>query len=525
MDRSFSVASLIANSQFTFIALTSAFLVNAADIPVYVSWVKYISYLSYSYRLLMSNELTDATFTSCASGYCVTVQGNDVLKAQKLSPNDFTEPWAVLFAMAVAYHLLALVFFHLVKRPPTGSVGGDGDGDGDVDLGDLGIFTVVDEEGDVELASVPAPTPAEKEGDTEIDVEPPKVVVTAKGISLSVDVRGVELRILRHVSAVFRPGRVCALMGGSGSGKTSLLDLIARRSRNIKKTGSILYNGAVASDAAVRQMCGYVQQYDFHLPSLTVRETLLFNANLLMPESVSYEQKNRRVEKLISLLGLRQCANTRVGGEEIKGVSGGEKRRLSVGCQLILDPSCALLDEVTTGLDAFSARSVVQTLRDLSRRGEGRTVILSIHQPRYDIFSLCDDVVLLSQGRCVWSGAREDMLAFLARQGCPCPSLSNPADHALDVSSIDLRSPDKEAESRDRVERLVAAFAALKADQQALVQTEGGVHRRGRRDSSSGGRRRRWKWFGPSTRQAAVSRAAPGVMAIFFEPGQESSPR
>lgn len=221
-------------------------------------------------------------------------------------------------------------------------------------------------------------------------------------------------------------------------------------------------------------MVGYVQQNDYHLPSLTVRETLLFNANLLMPESVSNEQKTRRVEKLISLLGLRLCANTRVGGEEIKGVSGGEKRRLSVGCQLILDPSCALLDEVTTGLDAFSARSVVQTLRDLSRRGDGRTVILSIHQPRYDVFSLCDDVVLLSQGRCVWSGAREEMLLFLARQGCPCPSLSNPADHALDVSSIDLRSADKEAESRERVERLIAAFAALKVVQSGTVQADDG---------------------------------------------------
>jgi len=201
MDRSFSVASLIANSQFTFIALTSSFLVNAADIPIYVSWVKFISYLSYSYRLLMSNELTDASFTSCSAGYCMTVQGNDVLKAQKLSPNDFTEPWVVLFSMAVAYHLLALLSFHLIKRPPTGSVGGDGEEEEEEDLGDLGIFTTVaGEEGDVELASTAAPTPAVKEGEPEID-EPPKVVVTVKGISLSVVVQGGEKRILQDVSA------------------------------------------------------------------------------------------------------------------------------------------------------------------------------------------------------------------------------------------------------------------------------------------------------------------------------------
>lgn len=121
-----------------------------------------------------------------------------------------------------------------------------------------------------------------------------------------------------------------------------------------------------------------------------------------------------------------------------EGISGGEKRRLSIAVQLLHDPSICLFDEPTTGLDAFTARHVVQTLQTLAYVGN-RTVLISIHQPRYDVFDLFDDVILLSRSKLVWAGEKNKMLTHLAVLGYPCPQYMNPGDFILDLSSVDVR--------------------------------------------------------------------------------------
>lgn len=167
-----------------------------------------------------------------------------------------------------------------------------------------------------------------------------------------------------------------------------------------------------------------------------MRETLQFHADLRLSQSIPRKDKVARVLFVCRLLGLRHCLDVRVGNEELKGISGGEKRRLSVAVQLILDPSIVMLDEPTTGLDSFTARHVVETLRDIAHLG--RTIILSIHQPRYDVFKILDEVVLLSRGRQIWAGSSSSMLRHLETMGYPCPPLSNPADFILDITSIDV---------------------------------------------------------------------------------------
>jgi len=179
-----------------------------------------------------------------------------------------------------------------------------------------------------------------------------------------------------------------------------------------------------------------VQQFDFHLPALTVKETLQFHAKMRLPMNYSTYNRMSRVNQVIDQLGLNQCSNTRVGDELLKGISGGEKRRLSLGIQLLADPAVCLLDEPTTGLDAFTARHVVETLKDIASKG--RTIIVSIHQPRYDVFALLDDVILLSRGYLIWSGPSHQMLSFFRSIGLNCPVLCNPADFILDISSIDV---------------------------------------------------------------------------------------
>lgn len=173
------------------------------------------------------------------------------------------------------------------------------------------------------------------------------------------------------------------------------------------------------------------------MPSLTVRETLIFHASLRLPVTVDGTGRTQRVEDVIATLGLKLCAGTRVGGDDQKGISGGEKRRLSVGIQLLGDPAVCLLDEPTTGLDAFTARHVVETLQSIAHKSR-RTVVMSIHQPRYDVFALIDDVILLSRGRQVWSGPSGAMLRHFESLNHPCPVLTNPADFILDISSVDV---------------------------------------------------------------------------------------
>jgi ABC-type multidrug transport system ATPase subunit len=207
-----------------------------------------------------------------------------------------------------------------------------------------------------------------------------------------------------------------------------------------------------------------VPQFDYHLPSLTVTETLKYQAKLRLPSGTSEQAITNRVTDVLKTLGLFQCCNIQVGNDEKKGISGGEKRRLSVGVQLLSDPSICLFDEPTTGLDAFTARHIVQTLKSLaivnsasssssssnyntplsppplsSSALRKRTVILSIHQPRYDIFACIDEVTLLSRGDMIWSGPVSEMLNHFSQLGFSCPKLSNPADFILDLSSLDVR--------------------------------------------------------------------------------------
>ncbi len=171
---------------------------------------------------------------------------------------------------------------------------------------------------------------------------------------------------------------------------------------------------------------GAVLQNDYLLPNLTVRETLRFAADLRLPRSMREADKSARVEEVILELGLKECANTRIGSDLVRGVSGGEKRRVSVAVQLLTDPSLLFLDEPTTGLDSFSALNLMEALVKLAR--QNRTIIVSIHQPRSDIFRLFDSVLLLSRGQPIYFGPRRRMVKYFEAEPLRlvCPRTTNP---------------------------------------------------------------------------------------------------
>lgn len=145
--------------------------------------------------------------------------------------------------------------------------------------------------------------------------------------------------------------------------------------------------------------------------SLTVRETLTYAAELRLPSSVNASERQRLVEEIILELGLKECANTVVGdGYRRRGCSGGERRRVSIGVQMLANPSVLWLDEPTTGLDATSAYQLVNTLKHLASKG--RTIVTTIHQPRSDIFFLFDRITVLTRGRCTYSGPTSECLPW-----------------------------------------------------------------------------------------------------------------
>ncbi|XP_072050831.1 LOW QUALITY PROTEIN: broad substrate specificity ATP-binding cassette transporter ABCG2-like [Amphiura filiformis] len=238
----------------------------------------------------------------------------------------------------------------------------------------------------------------------------------------------VDKNILKDISGVFKPG-MNAIMGPTGGGKTSLLDVLAHRKDPNGLSGKVLIDGK-PQPSNFRLISGYVVQDDIVMGTLSVRENLTFSASLRLPSSVGTKEREQRVEDVISELGLQDCADTRIGGDFTRGVSGGERKRTNVGMELISKPKFLFLDEPTTGLDASTAGSVMFILAQLSQRG--RTIIFSIHQPRYSVYRLFDKLHLLSKGSTVYHGPSSEALQYFAANGYICEEHDNPADFFLD---------------------------------------------------------------------------------------------
>ncbi|CAN6471143.1 unnamed protein product [Victoria cruziana] len=237
--------------------------------------------------------------------------------------------------------------------------------------------------------------------------------------------------LLNRVSGEARDREILAVLGASGSGKSTLIDALANRIAKGSLRGTVKLNGEVVGQRLMRSMSAYVRQDDLLFPMLTVEETLLFAAEFRLPRTLPKEKKHARVQALIEQLGLRRAAKTIIGDEGHRGVSGGERRRVSIGIDIIHDPILLFLDEPTSGLDSTSAFMVVKVLQRIARTGS--IVIMSIHQPSYRIVGLLDQMIFLSRGNAVYSGPPAQLPAFLAEFGHPVPEKENQMEFALDL--------------------------------------------------------------------------------------------
>eukprot|EP01018_Ginkgo_biloba_P024234 Gb_41809 [translate_table: standard] len=260
--------------------------------------------------------------------------------------------------------------------------------------------------------------------------------LTWKDLTVTVSVGGGETQtVLQGLTGYAEPGTLMALMGPSGSGKSTLLDsLSGRLATNAFQSGAVLLNGRKRKLSF--GTAAYVTQEDNLIGTLTVRETISYSARLRLPDKMPWSEKKTLVEGTIVEMGLQECANTPIGNWHLRGISGGEKRRVSIALEILMRPRLLFLDEPTSGLDSASAFFVTQTLRSLAR--DGRTVIASVHQPSSEVFELFDSLYLLCGGNTVYFGKASEACEFFAQSGFPCPPFRNPSDHFLRCINSDF---------------------------------------------------------------------------------------
>ncbi|KAM7492182.1 hypothetical protein LguiA_035103 [Lonicera macranthoides] len=237
--------------------------------------------------------------------------------------------------------------------------------------------------------------------------------------------------ILKKVNCEAKPGEITAVAGPSGAGKTTLLEIIAGVIALARVSGRILINNQPMNNARFRRVSGYVTQQEALFPLLTVEETLLYSARLRLrgPTKMATE----RVRELLTELGLDHVAGSRIGSKSARGISGGEKRRVSIGVDIVHDPAVLLIDEPTSGLDSAAALQVMYLLKSMARN-QGKTIVLTIHQPGFRILELFDQVVLLSNGTVLHHGPLHLLEEHLIFAGHCIPRHVNVLEFAIDVT-------------------------------------------------------------------------------------------
>ncbi|KAF9400908.1 hypothetical protein BGX21_003203 [Mortierella sp. AD011] len=445
-------------------SMATGFIVPTSQIPHLLRWLKYISFHRLAYQILISLEFTDRHF-DCPYKQSQTIDGA-ILETADLARCSFwdaytTAAWAVLSMMPVDHlhstsnqspieyvlRLILCLFYSKESFSTKPNVEGK-------------TFKTRKDDGPVEVQS-----------DTILRIDEEErqqcqsVAITVKDLTVFVtQTPNLQLRhtiqkpLLQNISFEVPAAQLTAILGGSGSGKTTLLNALLRRNSS-RVSGDIYFNGVKAlSKSKINAICGYVRQDDgFLMSHLTVREILRYAAELGMEKSLPVAEKWRKAEEIMDLMGLRECADVMVGGEGFSGCSGGQRRRVSIGMQLVIEPACLFLDEPTSGLDALTALSVIQALKRITK--SGITVICAIHQPRIDIWNELDNVLLLmTGGRLAYTGKANEALGYFEQAGYAPPKHMNPPDFIIDTISHNTRSSELQEFSNATMETFAVLY-------------------------------------------------------------------
>eukprot|EP00659_Diplonema_papillatum_P005837 gene5837-8939_t len=291
--------------------------------------------------------------------------------------------------------------------------------------------------------------------------------------------------ILNKVTLDVPEGQSLAIMGPSGAGKTTLLDILAAREKRGVLSGCVMINGEPVCGRKLtnlyRDIVGYVSQDDTLIPSLTVFESVLYSARLRLPAGMPDRVKKAKVDDVIASLGLTQCKDTKIGGPRERGISGGERRRVSIAMELVANPRVLFLDEPTSGLDSYNALIVMQTIARLKTSScttqfasffdYQTAIVFSIHQPSKEIYDTFDNLLLLSKGHLLYCGSAAAAVDTCAALGYRAPdSISNPADFLLKMAST-LSLDERSALSRAATARILSLSNSGHAGKREGVQS------------------------------------------------------
>ncbi|KAL8105524.1 hypothetical protein AgCh_029350 [Apium graveolens] len=279
-----------------------------------------------------------------------------------------------------------------------------------------------------------------------------------------------QVHIIKGASGTIRPSRMTLLLGPPGCGKTTLLKALAGKlDKSLKVEGEVTYNGTRVENLRPEEHAAYISQYNFHVPEMTVRETIDFSARCqgvesrkgpsaellvevsrrekqagYIPEadvdaymkaiSINGLEKTLQTDYILKILGLETCADTFVGSAMRRGISGGQKRRLATGEMIVSTRRVLFMDEISNGLDSSTTFQIVTCLQQLVHITDA-TALISLLQPAPETFDLFDDIILLAEGKIVYHGARADVLKFFENFGFRCPERKGVSDYLQEVTS------------------------------------------------------------------------------------------
>ncbi|KAI4334364.1 hypothetical protein L6164_019065 [Bauhinia variegata] len=258
----------------------------------------------------------------------------------------------------------------------------------------------------------------------------PTIEVAFKDLTLTL--KGKNKHLLRSVTGKFFPGRVSAVMGPSGAGKTTFLSALTGKAHGCTTTGLVLINGKVESIQSYKKIIGFVPQDDIVHGNLTVEENLWFSARCRLSADLPQEEKVLVLERVIESLGLQGVRDSLVGTVEKRGISGGQRKRVNVGLEMVMEPSLLILDEPTSGLDSSSSQLLLRALRREAL--EGVNICMVLHQPSYTLFKMFDDFILLAKGgQTVYHGPVKKVEEYFSSLGIVVPDRVNPPDYYIDI--------------------------------------------------------------------------------------------
>jgi ABC-type multidrug transport system ATPase subunit len=413
-----------------FFLVFCGFLVTPVTIPNYYQWIYWWNPLAWGYRALLVNEFNSPDYdmvdpsTGERLGETILANGGMIYKGEVFGQEWVAYSFAYMVPYAVLCTILQSALLRYVRVEPKAAPSPPGE---DSDKSEAG-----------------------EEAMNAVDIPFKPVTLTFTDICYDVTAsKGKDkLRLLNNANGVFEAGRMLALMGSSGAGKTTLMDVIALRKTTGTIQGDVRLNGFEQEEISFRRCSGYVEQFDVQSPQLTVRETVLFSARLRLnsedPNLESDGVKQQYTDQVLEMLELTSLAGAPVGTDGEGGLSFEQRKRLSIAVELAASPSIIFLDEPTSGLDSRAALLVVKILRKIAN--QGRTVVATIHQPSSSVFEMFDDLLLLKKGgRTVFFGELGvescNLVKYFESLGAtPIQIGENPADWMLTIITSDNKN-------------------------------------------------------------------------------------